>query len=83
MNAPDELARAELARFLDDLLKHCEQRCRQAGREPPTLVLIAGAGPHLAATGNVVDLRGVMLQYLGTGEPTRAMYLPRRPFGPL
>jgi len=83
MDAAEELARAELARFLDDLLKHCEQRCKQLGRELPALVLVGGTGQHLAATGNVVDLRGVMLQFLSIGEPTRAMYVPRRPFGPL
>ena len=84
MDAPEDLiARAELARFLDDLLKHCEQQCRQAGRELPRLVLVADIGPHVAAAGNVFDVRNVVLKWLSMGEPTRTMYEPRRPFGPL
>lgn len=83
MNAPDELARAELAGFLDGLMKYCEQQCRNTGREVPRLVLVADIGPIVAASGNVFDVRNVVLKWLSMGEPTRSLYEPRRPFGPL
>ncbi len=83
MGTPEDLARAELARFLDDLREHCEQRCKELGRELPVLILVGSAGPYVAASGNVDTIRGALLRYLSIGEPTPAMYQPRRPFGPL
>lgn len=85
MATTDDTAGAERQRYIHDLLLACIAHCREVGREPPLLVVMAGAGHDLLVAGNTDEraIREAMVTYV-SGAPERlGTLVKRRPFGPL
>lgn len=85
MATDDAIERAEEARFIDDLLRICVDRCRELGREPPFIVVMAGAGKRLLTACNAAEpaMRLAMIEYISAAPERLDIHEYRRPFGPL